>query len=516
MLPFITILIYSFLGVACLVADRSLKRFRYAWAGGLLISLVAWVLVFVSGFQISQVMIPLGWQPELVFKTSPGILLDEVSWPLAFSMTTLITGIILTSPVRMSQVNLKAWGWIFSIAAAGLISVFSLNPLSLILSWGLIDLVELGALLSWEPSGNQRNRMIGVLSFRSVGIWLFLGVLLSAYHRTGVLQFGEFTALEVFLAIFASGFRLGILPLRVPFIQETAFRRGFGTALRLVPATGSILLLARISEQQLLSEFAPVILMLTLFAGSYAASTWVFSSNELDGRVGWVSGLSALAVYASIRLQPQAVVTWGASMNFAVGLLLLSSAGGRRYFIYPAIGAIFMSVLPFSPSWPGSLIYSGEFVFSSPVFLVLQAVFLAGIFRYALRQESSLKGMEAWRVALFTVGLTLMTFSYLYLGVWYTQQNVTGILWPGLVVITLAILMSVALLRFNPEPPAVIGNYLQRFFSLEWVYAWLYRTYLQIRRFIVVISRILEGEGGILWALLLLAILLTVLSQVLA
>ncbi len=53
----------------------------------------------------------------------------------------------------------------------------------------------------------------------------------------------------------------------------------------------------------------------------------------------------------------------------------------------------------------------------------------------------------------------------------------------------------------------------RQFFSLDWLYRSIWILYQLLRRLIDWITAILEGDGGILWAMLLLALLLSLLSR---
>jgi hypothetical protein len=56
-------------------------------------------------------------------------------------------------------------------------------------------------------------------------------------------------------------------------------------------------------------------------------------------------------------------------------------------------------------------------------------------------------------------------------------------------------------------------TFLREFFSMGWFYGLLWGAYHLLRRGISSINLILEGEGGILWTLLLLTLLLSLLMQ---
>jgi len=50
-------------------------------------------------------------------------------------------------------------------------------------------------------------------------------------------------------------------------------------------------------------------------------------------------------------------------------------------------------------------------------------------------------------------------------------------------------------------------------FSFSWLYQLFWGVYRLVGRFLALINLILEGEGGILWTILLLTLLLSLLGQ---
>jgi hypothetical protein len=57
--------------------------------------------------------------------------------------------------------------------------------------------------------------------------------------------------------LLAAGLRLGVLPLHLPYASEAAIRRGFGSALRLISAASSLILLARIPTTSVIFDIHP-------------------------------------------------------------------------------------------------------------------------------------------------------------------------------------------------------------------------------------------------------------------
>jgi len=77
------------------------------------------------------------------------------------------------------------------------------------------------------------------------------------------------------------------------------------------------------------------------------------------------------------------------------------------------------------------------------------------------------------------------------------------------VFLALAVVLGYGLRRMAGWPP-MLAVWFERVFSLGWCYALVRRIYGLFGRGVLRISRLLEGDGGLLWALVLLALLISV------
>lgn len=87
----------------------------------------------------------------------------------------------------------------------------------------------------------------------------------------------------------------------------------------------------------------------------------------------------------------------------------------------------------------------------------------------------------------------------------------------GPLTLLVAALILFLLWRYPQPFPALkrlTGSSLSyKLFSLEWLYNFIWQAYRTVQRVIGLFSTILEGEGGILWALVLFALIFVFLQQ---
>jgi hypothetical protein len=319
------------------------------------------------------------------------------------------------------------------------------------------------------------------------------------------------------LLLAASGLRLGVLPLHLPYSSESSLRRGIGTTLRLVSAAASLVLLSRIPTASLASPWTPILLILSALAALYGGWMWLRAPDELTGRPYWMIGLAGLAVASALRGNSIGATAWGVALVLAGAALFLSSV--QQVWLNRAlfIGAWAISALPFSLTASGWQNNLGTLDLALPVFIVAQACLLAGYMRHALRPSTrtSLASQPVWARSVYPAGIGLLLIVQLMLGLWGWEGALQIGTWPASVA---ACLVSLGLLwavpRFaalNPIP----AHWLQPTSTsrLDQIYQSFWGLYRWLGNLSVTISEILEGEAGIMWTLLFLVLFVILIVQ---
>ncbi|HEY5159269.1 MAG TPA: hypothetical protein VII93_15005, partial [Anaerolineales bacterium] len=282
-----------------------------------------------------------------------------------------------------------------------------------------------------------------------------------------------------------------------------------------VSAAASLSLLARIPAGALSSSLAPYLLVLAAIAALYASWLWLRASDEILGRPFWVLGMASLAVAASLRGNPAGSIGWGVTLVLCGGLLFLYSARQRRILWLPLLSLWSLSALPFSTSasaWQTGNLSSWLFIIP---FVPAQALLMAGVVRHALHPgETSLESQAIWTKVLYPTGLFMLAGTAVLLGFWgWIGSQVIGFWWVSLVALALAATFSALALTLLPRLALPnISTQWTRIFRLEWFLKILLALYHFFHRIADMITSSLEGEGGLLWSLTLLALILSILS----
>jgi hypothetical protein len=255
-------------------------------------------------------------------------------------------------------------------------------------------------------------------------------------------------------------------------------------------------------------------------AALYAAISWASAEDEVAGRQFWILGAASFAVGAAVISQPAASLAWGLICLLSGGVLFLFSPRRRALLFLPAISLLFFTTLPFSPGWDGVGVYWGEFPAAGSLFFIAQALLLAGYARHALRPGPRQGGAERWVWAVYPLGLALLPISHALLAYWgmasagsfAAGERSLLASWPAGLVLLLAAALGVLFQR-GLQFPAGVLNAVKNVLSLRWVYRGLWGLYRSAGRLVRLLNQILEGEGGILWTLLLLTLLLALVVQ---
>jgi hypothetical protein len=503
--------------------------FRGQYLIALLSILVTWGLVLYLRPQTTLVVPLLSWQPQSIFQSTPLLLIDNTSWAYALALITLAAAILLTAPARFSDASWLAWFGTLSFTGLGLIAVWAGNPLSLLIAWTSLDILELIVKLNQAGQSNLRERLAAAFSARVAGTFiLILAVVLTSVQKVNF-DFQNIPPGIIPLLILAAGLRLSVLPVQSPLFQEIPLRRGVGTALRMVPASASLVLLTRTATIGIQSWVGIVFLVLVGLAALYCGLAWLNSTDELAGRGFWMQGFAAMAVAAAVRGQPAATLAWGMALLLSGGMLFLHSARHPRIDMLVFLGLLTASALPMTPTWAGTFIFSVQdqqflawHILVSGLFLLALCLLLLGFIRHLMRTEEPASGIQPWIWLLYITGLLLLPAIQVWLG-WLNVPPLEEFpvisWWTGPVV--LIVLTVSMILRQRVRTPLPVQNNLRQSLawgatfwgqalSLAWMYRFLWSLYRQVGRFLYGVTRLLEGEGGLLWALLLFILIFSI------
>lgn len=513
----ITIGILTFTALVLSFLRFALPTFRFSWltaAGG---ALLAWVSMFFwQAGMPARLQFPL-WQPESIFRQSPSFVADGTSWAFAFSLVTICVGVIVTSVARENFPGILGWVGTLALTALGVLAVTADNPLTLVLLWTAMDLTEFVAQMRFVQEPRLSERAVISFASRVTGILILLWAGMVSASKGAELDFLSPPPQAGLYFIIAAAFRLGIVPLHLPYASESSFRRGFGTILRAVSAGSSLILLARTPLSGVETPITPYLILLVAAAALYGGWMWLRSPDELAGRPFWLIGMGALAVASALRGNPLGATAWGCALMLSGSALFLVSAESRWQDKALLIGAWGVSSLPFSLTASGWISSSGRFWYAVPLLIAAQVMLLAGYIRMSRRPlpHAGFENQPIWAKNVYPFGIHIILLTSLLLG-WFgwdgarQSGNWAAALFASLLTFGL-LRLAVRVRILNP-----VRAHWVRSAEAAWldaVYHTIWEGYRTLRRLIALFSSALEGESGVMWTLLFLVLFITFLIQ---
>jgi hypothetical protein len=485
--------------------------FRYNW----LIAITGAFLSVVS-VVLWQTKLPLtfylpGWQPVKIFVYTPTWFADGFSWLYAFSLTTLALATISSAIVRKSSRPMN-WAGILFIVSIGILAITADNPFTLVITWVALDFAEIITLLS-SIKADESEKIVIAFSIRLGGIFLLLWSSILSISSGSPMDFRAIPPQATIYLLLAVILRLGIFPLHLP-VKELDIRRGIITTIRLVSAASCLALLVRIPTNAIPTNYLPYLLITTGFFSIYGGWRWLTSSEELNGRPFWILSLGSLAIASTLIGNSSGTVAWGSCLILSGGLIFLYSARGKRNSWIIALGLWGISALPFSlsaSSWLNFTIGNGLFIFPH---ILGQSLILAGYVRHAFTHpgETDIESEPRWIQVIYSIGLISLPMVSIVTGLWgWGGAHTIGNWWAGTAAITLSILFFVSIKLLIKRTKFLQTKYL--FPKTQVLSKLLWAFYYSVRQMINLFTSTLEGDGGMLWSIVILVLFISLITQ---
>ena len=517
MIIFLTVLILFLAAITIVILHWMRPEFRYTWlitAGAALlswVSVLAWQLNLPLNFQLPR------WEPTNLFLSSLSFTADTLTWSFAISVTSLVLAVILTAAARENFPAPIPWATTLVLGGLGLLAVLADNPLSLLMVWSAIDLTELVAQLQSVDGPQLNEKVVTSFAARVAGIGMLLWASIISISTGTPMNFQDAPPQAGLWLLLASGLRLGVFPLHLPYASETAIRRGFGTTLRLVSASSSLILLTRIQATSVASVFTPILLMFAALAAVYSGLVWLRAPDEITARPFWLIGLASLAMASSLRGNPIGAAAWSCALILSGGALFLFSAHHVWLSRGLWIGIWGITALPLSITATGWTSATPSFWPAWPFLLLGQALLLAGYLRHTMRTSlrANLGKLDRSAQRLYPLGLGVLLVVQFLLGIWgwvgalrigSVVPAMIGTLLGGVVVWVAPRVRTLSPARahwIRSSPPS----------WSNWLFQGLWGLYRFAGRTFSTFSSIMEGDGGFMWTLLFLILIISMLTQ---
>lgn len=513
-------LILSGLGVILLAQVR--KGLGLPWLLASLAALGAWAVTLAFHWLSPGPVYIIGWNPLEPFVNIISFRLDLISWPYSLALATLTLAVLFTSAARIESTVAGIWGLDLIFGGLGILAVMAASPVTFVLVWALIDL---GEFLVLYRTVNQPGRMRPlILSFAVQIASLFLvllGMMVSRWKGLE-LNFNQLPYQAGILLFFGALLRLGVFPRHLPYPADFRFKRDFGTLLRgIQPATG-LVLLARLPDLNIPTGGLGLLKLFLAVAALYGSLRWAASDDESSMHPYWAIGTAGLAMLAVLNGYQITSVIWGLILILIGGVLGLYSSRDARIQYIPVLAVLGILGLPFTPAAGGWLGLADQPVsiftfFSFAIHLVL----VVGLVRHLFKPGEPYASLERWIRVMYPAGLLALILAQWVVATWGWPGSYTaGVWWAGVIPAVLLVLgyflwTNTAIRERYTERFLRLKYLLKRYFftpldailRAKWLVDLLGVVFALADRTVHLLSRLLEGEGGFLWVLFLLAMI---------
>lgn len=510
---FLILLLFLFITPMVLITIHHFRpRSGFFWLISAVSAFLTWLIFIYLRIDLPGdiILTNFGFQENNTLTTS--LKIDPISWSIAFSMVSFHMVGVFTDVVRRSEADWSTWARGIALTGLSVLSIFAGNPLTMLLAWVLIDFTEIVMLLGQGYRGEDSRPIIVIFTLRLAGSILVLAATILAVSMQSQLTFDKIPPEIGGYLLLGAGLRIIVLPLYPSLIRNMTIRRTLDTLVRYLPVTTSLVLVVRVAQMGIVKNWENYLLLLVDLVILISAFRWLSAIDEISGRRYWLLGISCLAFAAAIVGQVAASLVWILVMVMVGGTLFLASIRTRSLRIIFVFSGLTLLMLPYTPTWNGIFLFEPPFRILYFPLLIAQASFLAGYFRFSLQEIKANTPPERREWMIYILGLLSLTI--LSFGISFTNQTLlSGPEWNQswttlflLGLLSLFVLVETRKIRF----PITSSIQIPIHIPAQWIYPFLSWFHLQLGRLANFISQIMEGEGGILWTLLLFLLLISV------
>jgi hypothetical protein len=494
-------------------------RTAHIWMILVSFSLVEWLMLILirveniaplglnDWFRIGE--ISLGLQFQVTYR----------NWPIAFSILTAMPVLLITGIARLNvRKDLISWSSGIIFIAISFLTVIASDLWAVVILWTVFDLIEIFYYMVIVPTSDQSGLQ------RSLVI-RFIGSLLLIYNtallsRSGINPLvanitGEQSALFVLAAVLHSG----VLPLinqSGDLDQASQTEKIIHRLIKILLLTISISILSFFSSPNLqfpvdLSLSVLLIFLLIQF-GIQLNSGKIEEFNEK-----WQVFITLFIVFLFYNFGN--IVFWITVFYISSIFLILYTHRNKSSIIFPLILLVLISGLPYTLNTFGVRGFVNiDFLIPIVLSVIFLSLFLGRFYRTIKQEREEIEAMEPLYQIVYLSGLLVIVLSaglitFKFIG---PPQEELSLWWLGLV----GLLLTGLFIFLSTKKNIKIFSRLKldrstvtiKILSLDWLFNLGDAIAKRMKNLAAGFSDLLEGAGGLLWALVLLVLILSILQ----
>jgi hypothetical protein len=481
--------------------DINLKKYQFWVMGGTGISWLISLLVYLSSPQNTLNLI---W--DISFQLLPGsiITLDSVSSGLILGLTSIIFSVALFQEQTPEQL-----AWISGLGGVCTLGMLADSPFTLISILTLIEIIMLFNFINSELRFiSTRRKLLSVIG-RLLSPFMILYAMLIGGAQDPALTFSEYnpTAGPILVAAGLIG-ALGWFDFLGDKPGESAELIPTQISDLLPAATGLLVMVkgAALTTNGLVG--VPMGLILGLVVLVFVLGSFIFFTPEKS----WIIGMLGIIAGAAILGKPQLSLIWCLVFILSGFLLRKDPVRTRGKLIFLVFGGLGLVCLPFLPAWTGIAIFgSGArgYLFAAAFGLASGRILEDKFSRLTKKDHRPEEGQILLMIApvFLFISLSLFAIQNDLISVSIRLTDVSLSSWLPVIIMVLMIIFGGRLPNVNRSIQDRISKKLDLSTRKS-----LNASSNLVDQVIIIFKNIFEGDGGLIWALLIGFLIFTLIS----
>jgi formate hydrogenlyase subunit 3/multisubunit Na+/H+ antiporter MnhD subunit len=531
-LPLLPIIVL--LGGAVLIMLSRVLRFRHPDVIAAAASALALIAMFPIAVPQALETLVSAWQPLSVFGAPVSLRLDRLDWLISLVAILACLSMALAGLAYPGRRRFAPRGVALGMTAALVAAAFSANLLTLALAWGLFDMLfAIGVLAHSGDTEAGRRAMfaVGINGAATVGLWITALILNQAQQS----QYWHLTSLPEAargLLTVVAVLRLGLYPLNQWLPSERDDAPGRVALVYILSPLAGLHILIRLASMNALSNVSALTWLAAVSMVTGGALAWWRGRTRDALPYVALSGIGAVVLSGILTPTPGVALINGAA-SWALAIMAFSV--GRsfdRHAPWWSIGhALAFGTLAGLPATLGFAVRtslaagaasSGDWLLIGLI-VIGETLMFGALIRMTTapaREAAPSSGPAIAAYAAAIAATALPPFLLPAIGRSLIPELAPpafevvlanlGVL--GGVLVALPLVLAIALDRVTRDRPATPRLDPTNIIRLDWLYGFLFRLVNFSARTVSSLAALFEGEGAMLWALLILIAAYVVLS----
>lgn len=536
-LPLIPILILLIGALA--VIGVWFARFRHPDIVASVVSLLALLSLIPLAVRQPIETLVSSWRPVSVFGAPASLRVEPLGWLVSLVAIAACASISWMGLAYPGRRRLASRALALGMTGALVASAYAANMLTLALAWGMFDALFAIGVLARGGGGGAGRRAAFAVGFNSAAtVCLWVAALAAGQaHRSLYWHLSDLPDTARQLLALAAVLRLGLYPFNqwLPAIEEDT--PGRPALLYILPPLAGLHVLIRLAQLNALPQASALAWLAALSMLVGGALAWLRGRSREALPYISVSTLGAVVLSAlsgGLTATSAAVMANGA-VTWALAMLTLNIGRGfdpKQPWWWPgyalALGALIG--LPATTGFALRTNLAAGLVAGGDVLRILLAVagetFTFGALIHLALAPLKIDAPSRWKTIVPYAAAIALVALPAYLLPAFGRSLIPELIPPsfstvlpalgflGVIIFVLPIALAAGLEWSLGDRPLQPRFDFARLMSLEWLYAFAFRLINAVAGWLRSVGALLEGDGAMLWALLILIALYVVLSGV--